>query len=342
MIPLSKDVPLDYFCDKLELSLSKLGTVSVQASSSLNNRRGAADRHLWSEMLKRKFAQLEQQRSFLIFKVDDVHNSSSTLTDWACMATAGADIVLFVAMITQDPALTTLEKELKDQQPINAEKNLILLHPQKDGQSVNHSRSVHAKHHDKHSDNNRFGDSLSARKMRTREWIAHRSVQRHYHIRYHPHREVKDMIFKSDFNRLARCLTGRAIGVVLSGGGARGLAHIGVLRALEESGIPVDVIGGTSMGSFIGAAYAAEDNFLQLHKSARPFARATSSIWRMMMDLTLPFVSYLSGRGFDHEIVNLFREFRIEDLWLPYYCITTDLTENCERVHRNGKHGCLM
>ena len=40
--------------------------------------------------------------------------------------------------------------------------------------------------------------------------------------------------------------------------------------------------------------------------------------------------------GIDYEIVNLFREFRIEDLWLPYYCITTDLTQNCQRVHRNG------
>jgi lysophospholipid hydrolase len=58
---------------------------------------------------------------------------------------------------------------------------------------------------------------------------------------------------RSDLARLARRLTGTSVGVVLGGGGARGLAHIGVLRALEEAGIPVDLIGGTSMGAFIGA-----------------------------------------------------------------------------------------
>ena len=50
--------------------------------------------------------------------------------------------------------------------------------------------------------------------------------------------------------------TRRGVGVVLSGGGAKGLYHIGVLEALEESGIPIDYIAGTSMGSIIGALYA--------------------------------------------------------------------------------------
>ena len=252
-------------------------------------------------------------------------------------------IVLFVANINNNPALTKIEEQLKQTQPINAEKNLILLHCQKDNDVTSALQQCHYNDAiDKNKENDRFGDSLAARQMRTREWIGLRSVQRHYHIRYHPHKEVKDMVFKSDFNRLARCLTGNAIGVVLGGGGARGLSHIGVLRALEENGIPVDMIGGTSIGSFIGAAYAAEDNFLKLHRSTRPFARSTSSIWRILADITLPSVSYTTGAGFDYEIVNLFREFRIEDLWLPYYCITTDLTQNSSRVHRNGEVAWVM
>ncbi len=52
-------------------------------------------------------------------------------------------------------------------------------------------------------------------------------------------------------------LTGQSVGVVLSGGGAKGLAHIGVLKALEEEGIPIDYISGTSMGAIVGAMYAA-------------------------------------------------------------------------------------
>ncbi|VDO72710.1 unnamed protein product [Onchocerca flexuosa] len=61
---------------------------------------------------------------------------------------------------------------------------------------------------------------------------------------------------RSDFSRLARILTGNAIGVVLGGGGARGAAHVGVLRAMQEHGIPIDMIGGTSIGAMIGGLYA--------------------------------------------------------------------------------------
>ena len=56
--------------------------------------------------------------------------------------------------------------------------------------------------------------------------------------------------------RLARLLTGRATGVVLSGGGARGFAHIGALRALHEAGVPIDAVGGTSIGAIIAALWA--------------------------------------------------------------------------------------
>src|SRR6185437_11541186 len=60
-----------------------------------------------------------------------------------------------------------------------------------------------------------------------------------------------------DMKRLARAMTGRAVGVVLSGGGARGYGHIGVIKALHEAGIAIDLIGGTSMGSIIAACFAA-------------------------------------------------------------------------------------
>lgn len=55
---------------------------------------------------------------------------------------------------------------------------------------------------------------------------------------------------------LSRWMAGKAVGLVLSGGGSRGLAHLGVLRALEDLGIPVDVVGGTSQGAFMAGLYA--------------------------------------------------------------------------------------
>src|SRR5689334_8140536 len=60
----------------------------------------------------------------------------------------------------------------------------------------------------------------------------------------------------ADLDRLARFLDGKAVGLVLGGGGARGFAHIGVIRALEEAGVPIDRVGGTSMGAVIGALYS--------------------------------------------------------------------------------------
>ncbi len=61
-----------------------------------------------------------------------------------------------------------------------------------------------------------------------------------------------------DICRLARFISGRAVGIVLAGGGARGFAHIGVLKALREAGVPFDNLGGTSMGAIIAAGLAAE------------------------------------------------------------------------------------
>lgn len=69
--------------------------------------------------------------------------------------------------------------------------------------------------------------------------------------------------------RLSRWMAGKAVGLVLSGGGSRGLAHLGVLCALEDLGVPVDVVGGTSQGAFMAALYAqglAREN-LQVRKS---------------------------------------------------------------------------
>ena len=56
----------------------------------------------------------------------------------------------------------------------------------------------------------------------------------------------------TDLGRVARVVSGRAVGVVLGGGGGRGLGHLGVLRALHEHGLKPDVIAGTSQGAFCG------------------------------------------------------------------------------------------
>lgn len=77
----------------------------------------------------------------------------------------------------------------------------------------------------------------------------------------------------TDFARMARFLTGTAIGLVLGGGGARGIAHIGVIQAMHEAGIPIDLIGGTSIGAFMGALWADELNMKGYIDRARDWCK---------------------------------------------------------------------
>ncbi|MGH8287954.1 MAG: patatin-like phospholipase family protein [Steroidobacteraceae bacterium] len=144
-----------------------------------------------------------------------------------------------------------------------------------------------------------------------------------------PHHHVQD---PGDYARLARVLTGRGVGLVLSGGGARGFAHIGIVKALREAGIPVDLVGGTSMGAILGAGVALRWSIDEL--TAR-FRRAFVDS-RPLRDYTLPFVSLVSGRKVSTRLYEAFGDLAIEDLPLEFFCISSNLTTGQTMVHRRG------
>ncbi len=157
----------------------------------------------------------------------------------------------------------------------------------------------------------------------TRPWMELKCRRRHHHVR---------LGNATDFQRAARRMSERAIGVVLGGGGARGLAHIGVLQALEESGIPIDAIGGTSMGSVMAAFYARG-------WSPKRILEMASEIFtdsRAVMDLDFPMISFLRGHKLDSILKQLFKEVDISDLWLPYYCVSSSLSEGQMIMHDRG------
>jgi len=104
---------------------------------------------------------------------------------------------------------------------------------------------------------------------------------------------------RSDFARLGRRLLNKSIGLVLGGGGARGIGHIGVIRALEEAGVPIDMIGGTSIGAFIGGLYAKENDVVGVYGRAKSFGARMTSIWRQVMDLTYPVTAWFTGHEFN-------------------------------------------
>ena len=102
----------------------------------------------------------------------------------------------------------------------------------------------------------------------------------------------------NDFARIARRLCGKQIGLVLGGGGARGISHIGLLQALEEFGVPIDAIGGCSIGAFVGGLYARGTDLLETTGRTKQFAGRMGSMLRILSDVTYPFVAYTTGHEF--------------------------------------------
>ena len=152
-------------------------------------------------------------------------------------------------------------------------------------------------------------------------WIAKHPGIAHHHVTGSP-----------DIQRIARMLTGRGIGLVLSGGGARGFAHIGIVKALREAGIPIDLVGGTSMGGILGAGVAQRWSIQELSERFR----AAFVDVNPLRDYTWPFVSLVSGRKVSRMLRSAFGEITIEDLPLEFFCVSSNLTTGHSEVHRRG------
>tara|TARA_B100001939_G_scaffold322226_1_gene312501 strand:- start:48357 stop:50606 length:2250 start_codon:yes stop_codon:yes gene_type:complete len=150
-------------------------------------------------------------------------------------------------------------------------------------------------------------------------------------IRKVPHKHIRKNQ-TSDFQRLARSLTGTSVNLVLGGGGARGLAHIGLYRALLESKVPIDAVGGTSFGAIIAAVIAlgkTPDEILELVQKYLIEADP-------MTEYSFPFVSLIKGRRYTNAIKGVSGEGHIENLQIPYFAIAADLTSGAPRILDRG------
>ncbi len=152
-------------------------------------------------------------------------------------------------------------------------------------------------------------------------WIENRAEQHHHHVRLGE---------TADFDRLARFLTGRAVGVALGGGFARGLAHLGVFRAMQDLGMPIDAIGGSSMGSLIGALWN------QGWDQQKIIAETRAGCEKSLSDLTFPFIAFNRGKKFSDLVNSFYGQRQIEDLFLPYFCASANLNRAEVAVHRRG------
>lgn len=159
---------------------------------------------------------------------------------------------------------------------------------------------------------------------RAPQWLAQVRGARHHHVR--------GGSAGADIERIARLLIGRSMGLVLSGGGARGFAQIGIVRALRENGQQIDCVGGTSIGAIIGAGVALDWSVEEMfYNYRRAFVDG-----RPLRDYTFPFISLTRGRRVAHLLREAFGDRDISDLPLPFYAVTANLTAGTAQVHRSG------
>ena len=137
---------------------------------------------------------------------------------------------------------------------------------------------------------------------------------------------------QADADRMARVVTGSAVGVVMSGGGARAYAHIGALRALKEARVPIDFVGGSSMGAVIAAGPAMGWSQEELEARIRKAFVESDPL----SDLTFPMLAMTRAHKVDRLLQEAYGETDLADLTRPFFAVSTNLTSGRIEVHRRG------
>ncbi|WP_420479890.1 patatin-like phospholipase family protein [Brevundimonas sp. FT23028] len=137
----------------------------------------------------------------------------------------------------------------------------------------------------------------------------------------------------ADAERIARVITGTAVGVVMSGGGARAYAHIGALKALHEAKVPIDFVGGASMGAVVAAGPAMGWSLEQLEdRIRRSFVDSDP-----LSDITFPMLAMSRAKKVDRLLEAAYGDVDLADLQLPFFAVSTNLTSGRIEIHRRGR-----
>ncbi|KAG5643133.1 hypothetical protein DXG03_001523 [Asterophora parasitica] len=328
ILPVTRNVPIDAFARKLQAALEGMG-----ASTSFLNQAsisGHLGRHAFTRMGKLKsagwLADQEQKYRTVLYVADSPVNSS-----WTQTCIRQADCVMIVGM-GDDPTLGEYERLLMSMKTTARSTREWLknrswvhrhIHVELPGLVLPIPKAhVVPKDPDAVTALKNLKDKVQSGIQKYRGHTADLRPQRSPHI--------------NDFARLARRICGKSIGLVLGGGGARGIAHLGLIRALEEYEIPIDHIAGTSIGALIGGLYAREGDLISSAGRAKQFSGRMGNIWRMLSDVTYPIVAYTTGHEFNRSIFKAFYDLHIEDMWLPYFCNTTNIITSRMEVHETG------
>jgi NTE family protein/lysophospholipid hydrolase len=294
VVPAARDVPLGEFAAALTAAFSRLGSALHLTSALVDARCGRPGVAQTHHRDGGGTGLIEWLAGQELEYQYVVYEADRGLSPWTERCIRQADRVVLAANAGGDPAPGEVESELLRTPAASAPPTLALLHPG-------------------------GGTAPSG----TSRWLG-RTFERHLHVRRGA---------ASDYERLARFLTGTAIGLTLGGGFARGLAHLGVLRALRELGIPVDAIGGASMGALVGAQWALD------WEPGRIVEEMSRTFGESFDDMTIPFLAFKRGGKAGRIVRGFFHETRIEDMWMPYFCVSANLNRSEVTVHTSGSLG---
>ncbi len=223
-----------------------------------------------------------------------VYVAAPAFTTWTDECVHAADIVVYVGAARGERGIRPLEHEVRRRQgSVPRRRELVLLH-----------------------------DAATSTPRGTRDWLAGRDIDRHHHVRVDR---------SGDYERVARLLMGVGVGVVFSGGGARGIAHIGVLRTLVERGVTIDATAGASIGAIVAGAVARGDEIDDIAAQIR-----AAVVEKSPVDLTFPSVSVAAGARVTRHIKDGAQGLDVEDTWLNFFCVSTNLTRGTLELHDRG------
>ncbi len=289
LLPLSADVPLADFTQRLSQALAEHGSTLAltrnQVDARFSQDSGPAKREPSGD-LSGWLGDQEMAHQFVLYQAE------AGWSPWTQRCVRQADRVVLVANADGDPEPGATEIALT-QRALPLQTELVRLHP-----------------------------AATAQPQGTLRWLSPRTLHAHHHVRLER---------ESDVQRLARALAGRSVGVVLSSGGARGYAFGGAAWALEDADIPRDVLGGTSMGGLAAGILASGWSRERLAGAIQLFASP-----RALLDYTLPIASLAAGAKITNMLRDLFGDTQIEDLWTPYFCVSSNLSRGEPLVHRTG------
>ena len=302
LLPITAGIDVPGFAARLEQQLSKIARVRVVDAALI-------DRELQQPGIAESDGTHADNNRRIALLLDTIEAGTDcvllladpTPTAWTQRCCRHCDELLLLADATQPPVLHPIEEQVLMHRPprTGAAEILVLLHPQ----ALQSPRGTAA-------------------------WLARRPLAGHIHLR---------PTLDRDMARLARLQSRTAVGLVLAGGGARGFAHLGILRALQERGVEIDCVGGTSIGAVM-AAYVASDRPLDaVMKNARQsFSVNPTGDFNLLPLLSLIKGARLRGiltRAVD-ELVGVDAD--LEDLWKNCFCIATNYSKAAEQSLTHG------